>query len=130
MTGPTTTNTLASAINNIVDDCVKDALNVAEVAAEAAEPILAMPVVKQLFEYFAGMIVMDFFNLPLRQALTKLVIQIQTYQESASCMQAWLAYQSALSGGDPNAIATAKQSLDAAFIALIEYDGSAPVTKS
>ena len=123
-TTPTTVNTVADIVNDIISGSIAAAEKVGETALETSYPILAAPVIKQVVEYLIERELNLFFTIPIKEAFTKLVIDIQTNQESSACAQAILALESAMKSGDQNAINGAKSNMDKAFQDLIGWDGS------
>lgn len=124
MSAPTTTNVLATAVN----DAIKAALTGGSAAAEAAliadAPWLGLPIVKQLLEWFIGLIEQPLYE-NAAIVMTKIIIALQVAEETSAVNQAFKNAQQAIEAGDPNDIASASTALDNAFAALGNYDGSA-----
>ena len=100
---------------------------VIEAAAEAAEPILAAPIVKQIFEAIVGSLVGD-FTLAEGGGALKVVFTVQNDSKLYSLGKAALAVQAAQASGDPAAISTATQNEVNQWGNLIHWGGVSPVS--
>lgn len=124
MSDPTTVNKLATVVN----DAIKVAMDGGEVAAEAAMvadlPWLGLPVIRTILSWFLG-IVEGYFYSNAAKTATKIVIDLQVSSEVSKTNSYFQKAQDAVKSGDKNAIDVASKNLDAAFAALIHYDGSA-----
>lgn len=97
-----------------------------EAAAETAEPELAWPIVKQIFEatvgYLAGKLsVME------QEGVLQLVFAIEEDSKLYSMGQALLVLQAANASGDPNAISKATQDAANQWGSTIHWPGVAPI---
>lgn len=98
-----------------------------EVAVQAAivadVPFLGLPVISQIFGWLLGL-VEGYFYTEAANAVTKLIIDLQTDSEVTATQTAYTAAQAAIASGDANAIQAASTNLDSAFASLIHSDGS------
>ena len=97
-----------------------------EAAAEAAQPVLALPVIKQIFEFlvseFAGKLAIEEEGLALR-----LVFKVEADSRLLQLSQAALALQKANQSGDEDAISKATQDAVNQWGNVIHWGGVAPV---
>lgn len=121
---PTTVNQTAADADKVVHGLIFDvAVGAAEKAAEAEFPFLNLPVVNWAFDQIVQFIAQQIY-VQLANAVTFTIIDIQTGQEAKEANDAASALKQALQGGDPNAIAQAKQNFQNAFGKLVHFDGS------
>ena len=132
MSGPTTTNPVATPINAVIDDAMKAAEQLAitaeETALDAAVPIFAAPVIKQITdevltlgtEYIGKNI-----DVALQQFDTFVVIDTETSGEKTGISQALGNLMTAEKSGDSTKIAAAIKAYQEAQSALQNDDGSA-----
>ncbi len=125
MSDPTTTNKLASTVNEILKGLIEGAGESAiETAAIASQPWLGLPIIKQLFSYAVGWIAKYFYQQAAITA-TKIIIDVQIKMETSQTYGAFQNLQMAIASGDQVAITKASEDLDKAYGSLIHYDGSA-----
>lgn len=123
---PNTENQAASIVNGILADIISGAgESVIEAEALAAAPWLALPFVKQIFEFILDKIAALIYE-QAADAATKLIIDLQINAEESSASVTFANLQMALASGDATAIKKASEDLDDAYGRLIHYDGSAP----
>lgn len=120
---PETTNQTAVNVDNAIDSAVSGVIPLVESAIIADEPILGLPIVKQIFEFVlkeAG----DKFEIYLGNDATFMIIDLQTYQELKLNQKTLAAIQAALNTGQKDAIQKAVQDNLPALSSLIHFDGS------
>lgn len=97
-------------------------------AAEAAQPWLAYPIIKQIFEAIvneaAGKIAII-----EEQGVVKIIFQIEAGSKLALLASSLNALQKARNGGDTNAISDAEQKAIDQWGSAIHFPGLAPVHK-
>jgi hypothetical protein len=125
VTGPSTTNQLASIVNSVLKNLIEGAGGGAlETVLIAQYPWLGLPFVKQLFEFIlekaTGLIYQN-----AAEAATKVIIDAQVNVEEGAANAAFQNLQLAVASGDPEAIAQASADLDSNYRKLINFDGSA-----
>lgn len=122
---PTTENKVASIVNQILAGLIEGTGEAAvEAALVAQNPWLALPFVKQIFEFVLNKVGAILYK-EVALAATKIIIDAQINVEEGSVNTAFQDLQMAVAGGDTDAIAKASSDLSAAYAALIHYDGSA-----
>lgn len=123
---PTTTDQVASAVNDVLKSIIEGAgVTAVEVSVIADVPWLGLPVIKQIFEYFLNLVA-SYFYVDAANAATKLVIDVQVNLEESKVLNSFQELQQAVASGDQNAIAKASGDLDSAYGSIIHSDGSAP----
>lgn len=130
-TVPTTDNQALETFDSISADIALKAMlpvaeRLAETAAEVAEPVLAAPVIKTLFEGVVNIgmkWVAHYLLTVFVQAGVKIIVTIQTDAEKSAYAKAEGALRAALLQKDPAAIAVAKKGLDEAANSVIHSDG-------
>lgn len=120
---PQTTNTEASLVDSIIQDINTTGVQIVEKLAEADVPALALPVIKQVFEFVLGFIDL-YISKAEQMGATFAVIDGQIYSEQNGMTKALASVMSAEKGGDPNAIKQAIQNYANAQSALVHFDGS------
>lgn len=126
MSGPSTTNQLASVVNQVLKSLIEGAGESAvETTLIAQYPWLGLPFVKQVFEFVLGK-VSGLIYQNAAEAATKIIIDVQVNVETGAANAAFQNLQLAVASGDTIAIAKASNALDSAYAALIHFDGSAP----
>ena len=129
---PSTTNQTAQTFDNILSsDAMGKLVPLAEAAAntaaEVAEPWLAAPVVKEVFEFLDDEAIEKLSGLLLQFAVQngiKLIITVQTDVEKATYSAAEGDLKAALLTNDPAKIAAAKLEFNNAADGVIYSDGS------
>lgn len=125
MSDPTTTNTLASIVNQAIKTAMNEGESAAESAIIADVPWLGLPGIKQLLELGLNF-VEGYLYADAAATATKIVIDLQIDTEVTDTQTAFTIAQTAIQSGDQSAIDQASKNLDAAFSGLIHSDGSAP----
>lgn len=126
MASPTTNNTTAGIVNQILKILIEGAGQASiEAALIAQYPFLAWPFVRQIMElilsYALGIIYTNAAN-----AATAVIIDIQVNVEASAASAAFQNLQMAIASGDQSAITKASQDLDNAYSSLIHTNGSSP----
>lgn len=121
---PTTTNTAAQFINNVIEALFEGGLEAAIVYITGVAPeAMAVPivswVVKEALSYLEQIV-----SKATQRAATQVVIDIQTRGEQSSVITTATALQYALSSGNATDIEFAKKNASDAFARLIHWDGS------
>lgn len=124
-----TTPTTGNAAVNSVDSAISSAIqNIADPAIESAMltdfPWLGFPVIKQVFEYLLSF-ASNYFAKYTGMVAAKMIIDIQTNEESSVVGIAIGNLQSAIASGIATDIATASSAFDKAMASLVGWDGSA-----
>lgn len=118
-----TTDTTATAISQTVGTVLQGAEKPVEAAIIAAAPVMATPVLMQLWEG-----ALDFVFTTLGNVLGKIfgyaVIDVQEYEALQNASSALAALRAAQTSGDTNAITQANTNADAAIAISIHYVGS------
>jgi len=126
MADPTTTNQVASVINQILKALIEDTgEGVAETALIAQYPWLGLPFIKQIFEFILSKVSAFFYQAAANLATT-IVVDVQTNLEASNANQAFQNLTMAVASGDQAAIQKASDDLSMAYGSLIHYDGAAP----
>lgn len=127
MPSPTTNNQTASIVNQILKNLIEGAgQDAVEAELISLQPWLALPFIKQIFEFILGLVSGAIYK-QAAYAATQIVIDTQVSLEESKTYGAFQTLQMAIASGDKAAIDKASQDLDAAYGALINYDGSASV---
>lgn len=121
---PLPTTDIASAVgNDVINDLVSVEIPLVEKAAETAEPFMAWPVIKQVWEGF-----FSYFATQLGQGMATLtgyvIVDVQKYLALKNAASALAQLQSAQASGDTNAISQASAAADAAVAPILHYIGS------
>ena len=131
-TTPTTTNSTATAVNTAVNDVVQAAetiaANAAIAALDAAEPVFALPVIKQITDVTIKEAISYLGNdisIGMQTVGTFLVIDTQGSSEEGGSSTALANLMIAEKGGDPSAIQAAIQAYANYQSSLVHSDGSA-----
>lgn len=119
-----TTNQGAVTVEKTVMELFNDATSAAETAIETAQPWLKTPVLKQLFEALFSAIVAQ-ISTPLSVSGAYIALDIDKYTALMNAAQAQAALNAAKLTGDPNAIQTASDNVDAAVAPILHYIGDA-----
>jgi hypothetical protein len=115
--------TIVSIISQITNNVEAPAI---DSAAEAAEPFLAWPVIKQIFEAVIGDLTGKMAIVEEEGAL-QIVFNIQADSKLSALAQSALALQKANQTGDAGAISQATQNAINQWGAIIHFGGVAPV---
>ena len=125
--GPQTTDAFAAALVDVISGLANNlAAPAIDAAAEADAPILAVPVIKQIFEAIVGELVGE-LTINLEGPILRVVFTIQESSKIYALGKAAVALQQAQASGDPNAISTATQNEIDQWSNLIHWGGTAPV---
>lgn len=126
MADPTTDNQVAGVINDILKNVIEGAgVPVIEATMIADMPWLALPVVRQIFEYLLSKVA-GYFYIEAAHAATKIVIDVQVNMEESAVINTFQTLQMAIASGDQDAIKKASDDLDGVYASLGHSDGSAP----
>lgn len=125
---PQTTDQLAALINIILNGLTTGvAAPAIETTAEAEAPVLAAPVIKQIFEdvinYLAGKL-----SIAEQTGALEIVFSVQEDSRLYALGKALLALQAAQKQGDPNAISSATNAAVNQWGSIIHWPGLAPVS--
>lgn len=121
---PVTTNPTVSTLDGIINNAVMTlALQLAEKSLETAIPELQWPIIKQLFEE-AMKIGFQYVDTALEQVAALAIIDAQANAEAAAYQAAVNQLQTALAGGNQDAITAAQQLFTSTLGSLIHWDGS------
>lgn len=125
-TTPVTVNPVATIVNQAISAAMSGGELAVQAAITAEVPFLGLPIISTIFGWFLGR-VESYFYVDAANAATKLIIDIQVNAEESAATKAFNDVQTAIAGGDQNAINTASAALDSAYGDIIGYDGAAPV---
>ena len=119
-----TTNAVASGVDTAIADGESAAETAVDTMAEAAQPWLALPVIKQIFQsivsYICGLL-----GKTGQLLATFAITKYQGSVENSALQTAETEVEAAIQSGDPNAIAKAEQDFQKAQSAAVNSDGSA-----
>jgi hypothetical protein len=118
-----TTDTDATDAVDALQDIINDGETAAENAIIAAEPFMATPVLKQIWEGALSW-VFGFLSYPLKTFTGYVVIDYQKYTALKNASQALVNLKSAQTSGDPNALQQANNQMDSAIAPVLHYIGS------
>lgn len=124
MSDPTTTNSTATMADNIISATASTLEKVTEDMIIADVPLLATPIIKQLWEGLFNWI-MGYASRAAQTGATFAVIDTQVNSEQSGMSSALAALVAAEKSGDANAIQKAIQAYQAAQSSLINSNGSA-----
>lgn len=126
-TTPTPVSTIdqtASKSVATVDTLIQDGVAVAETAIIAADPVMATPLLKQIWETALEKLVSWVLE-PLVNTLTgKIIVDAQEYFDLKAAVSAQTALDQAAQKGDLNAQAQAQAVLDSAVAKAAQYIGA------
>lgn len=123
MSDPTTSNptvSIAGQINSVIFEAVVVSV---ETYAEAQIPLLAAPVLKQIFEFIVEKIA-GLLEEQLQTFVAFTIIDLGEASKNQAYKQAVSDLQIALHKGDPNGITQAKASFKDTFSTLVHWSGS------
>ena len=119
----TLANTIVQIIAGLTNNVEAPAI---DAAAEGAEPFLAWPVVKQVFEAVVSDLTGQ-MAIVEEQGILKVVFELQADSRLATLASTALALNKAQQSGDANAISQATQDAANAWGSIIHNPGIAPV---
>lgn len=117
-----TTNQTAATVNQELTELLEDTIPAAENAIIAAEPWMATPVLKQIWQAALKYLI-DMIAKLAGQGAGFVVLDIQKYNTLTKAADALTAIQAAQKSGDQNALDQANAQADAAADALLHYTG-------
>lgn len=123
-----TTNVPEQIGATVVSDIQQMADTAIDAYAEAQAPVLAVPIIKQIFEYLVSWITTPLTTI-FGTLLSWGVIDTEIFLEKLGVSNALKALIAAEKTGNPDAIAKALKDFQAANSALDNSDGSAPLPK-
>jgi len=119
-----TDNQLANTADSVISAGAEIGGQTLEKAAEAAEPVLSVPVIKQLFEAAVNWL-LGLASRTGQILVTFGITRTQGNAENSSLLSAENEVQAAIQSGDPNAISKAEQDFQRAQSEAVNTDGSA-----
>lgn len=120
-----TTNAVAEGIDTVISGGATVAEKAVETAAESAQPWLAFPVIKQLFQALVSWII-GILSKTGQLLSTKAVTTVQGSLEDSALVRANQEVVDAIQTGDPAKIAAAESDFQKAQSSAVNTDGSAP----
>jgi len=118
-----TTDQAASVADSAVTLAVNSAETAAETAIIAADPVMATPVLEQLWEAILKFL-FGYLGGFLAKGAGFVVVDVQEYFALRKAASALAALQAAQQSGDQNAITQASAGMDAAVAPVLHYIGS------
>lgn len=119
-----TENKAASEADSLISGGVQAGEEALEKAAETAEPVLAFPVIKQVFEAFVHWL-LGLASRAGQILVTFGITRAQGNAENSDLIAAEKEVETAIQSGDSNAIAKAEQDFQRAQSGAVNSDGSA-----
>lgn len=119
-----TENKTAEVVDTAIADGAQAADQIIDKAAETSEPILAAPVIKQLFEALVKWL-LGVASRTGQLFITFGITRSQGNAENSSLVSADKEVEDAIKSGDQNAIAKAEQDFQKAQSSAVNSDGSA-----
>lgn len=124
MGSPTQTNSFAQLVVDIISGLIEGVgAQALEATAEIDIPLLAAPVIKQVFEFVVEKELAK-ISIGVEQGAVTIIFNIQTDNEVSRAIKATLALKAAKAKGDPNEIKQADDDADKAYQDLIHWDGT------
>lgn len=120
------TNNLAQFFVDLISGLGENvAAPILEATAEADVPFLALPIVKQIFEYVVSNLI-DKIDILVEDGVIQIVFKAEAAEHEMALANALLALKNAHATGDPNNVNQALQNAVAAWQQALTFGGIAP----
>jgi len=123
MPDPTSTNNAISIADEVENVIFEATVTAVEKYSEAQLPFLALPIVKQIFEFIVEKL-SGLLKEQLENFVAFTIIDMQEASKNAAYKQSIMSLQIALHGGDADAIAKAKSDFKSTLADLVHWSGS------